>query len=225
MPDDTKVVDTAQDSSPVNSQESTVSEDANTQAQEVSEENRETEETSEESEGDVPFHKHPRFLELIQENREAKAKLAELEEQRKLEALPSEDRAVYESIKKYGLVRQEDLTRAKQDVQRLKDDIEMRELVSDNPDVKRWEGAIRELGYSPQNITKSYGEIYQEYFSSSSGSSAPKRTVKTGLKTISSGEKSSGAKWTREKLANLSPEEYSKNRDEILKFAAEGKIL
>lgn len=219
--DDTEVTDAQQDSSPGNNQiDSSVSEDANTQDQEA-----ESSDNTSQEEDIVPFHKHPRFQELIRENQEIKKKLDEQEKFKKSETLSAEERAVQEAVDKYGLARKEDLTTATQAVQALKDELEMKELVSSSPDAKKWELVIKQLAYTPAFNTKSFAEIYEENFAGSVSGSDGKRVVKTGLKTISSGNKTSGPKWTKERLATLSPEEYSKNKNEIFEHMAAGKIL
>lgn len=149
-----------------------------------------------------------------------KRKLEGLETKREL---TPEERQIQDFIHKYGLVTADQLEhRSKKQQAQQADEREFQSWKSEVSADDKIAEIVLTLGRKYTNM--SYPEIYNEFVR---GISAPKKVVrrrKIGVTSRSSGKKSGGTTYTREKIQELIQKgEYEKHRPKIIAALEKGK--
>jgi hypothetical protein len=201
---------------------------------EESEDSDDASEEAEEEEEKAPFHKHPRFQELVADNREAKeqnkalmaelqALKAEREEAQRLASMTPEEKAQQEAIKKLNLATKSDVAEIKRQNLLLKDKLEFEKFLASNPDAAEHTEAIRAIAYSKDYAKKSYSDIYSKFFGSGQ-KKVVSRKVRTGIKAKAGGKSQGSKVFTRADIEKMSTQEFAKNEKAIMKQMADGQI-
>lgn len=227
MYDEQETVDPVEESLPSEDQDLNVREDEETQDPQ---EGEESEEDLQPEEKPMPFHEHPRFQALINENRETKALLREMkeaqEQERKLQNMTPDEKKVHDLKKQFGFATMDDVRAVQIENARLQEQLRFEKFVAQYPDASQKADLVRQLALLPGYRQKSYEEIWKELGGIQPQKKVVARRVKTGIKPTSSASKMGGGEklFTREQVRTMSLEEYKKNEKQILKQMREGKL-
>lgn len=181
----------------------------------------------------VPFHKIPRFRELNDKVKALEAELAaskaaSAEEKRLANATPQE-KAVAELINTYGLAPKSEVEKVKNDMAAYKDSQEFEKFLVKYPDAASKAAVLKALAFTPAYSKTSYEDIYKEVFTTVAAPAADRKVLarrKTGgMKPLAGSNKTAEEKIpTAREIKDMPDSEYEKNRVQIQKWLAEGKI-
>lgn len=224
-----------EDSSDSEHDEEQLEEEESSTSEENESESDDADDSAEEA-GDknVPFHEHPRFTGLVNDNKDLKLSNKELkselealrkerEEAQRLAGMSPQEKAQHEAIKKLNLATKTDVEAVKKQNAMLKDQLEFEKFLAKTPDASEHAKAIKAIAYSKDYAKKSYADIYSEFYGSGK-KKVVARKVKTGIKARSGGKGNAGRFFTREDIKKMSKDEFAKNEKVIMKQMADGRI-
>jgi len=178
----------------------------------------------------APLHEHPRFKQVISDNRELKRKLEEMEsrdrEREAYEKAGPEERAIMDLRRKGNFASKEDIARIQKQLMKQADDRAFQDFLKANPQAEEQADVIKALAYTPQYSQATYADVYKAL--GGGGRKVVATRQKTGMSPKGGGgaraATAGGAYFTGAQIAAMDDATYAKNLPEIKKQMREGKI-